>query len=193
MIMELEFSREFEISKLSDGESELKIEATPDEMDQLAKRFNLAEIKSLSATLHLKIDPKKETIHLEGHLDTDIVQTCVVTLNPLPVKISAPFVRNFMTTQAIQDSLDDIPAEIDLSEIDDNEPEPIEGGIIDFGEVTAEQLGLEIDPFPRTPGSEFAGFSDDSGENGQSEGKTADSSNPFAVLAQLKDPPQNKQ
>ena len=181
-----EFSRIYEVRKLSDGDSDLSLEAAREEADALAKRFDLESLDSLTAKLHLTVDQAAGSVCVQGSLDAEFVQTCVVTLKPLPASVHASIVRKFLTNVSASDS----PLEIDLSETDDDEPEPIINGKIDFGEIVAEQLGLEIDPFPRAPGSEFTGFSSDSAENQPSEADSEASSGPFAALARLKEPKQ---
>ena len=46
---------------------------------------------------------------------------------------------------------------------EDDPDEPIIDGIIDIGEVAAERLGLEINPFPRAPDAEFNGYTSSEG------------------------------
>lgn len=187
-MIEPEFSRVYEIGRLTDGESDLTFEATADEAAKLAKRFDLEDIGNLLAKLHLTVNASEGTIFLQGTIEAEIIKTCVVTLKPIPSQIVAPFTRRYLTTEIQQDS----PDELNLSEDSEYAPEPINEGILDFGEIIAEQLGLEIDPFPRSPGSEFTGFSSNFEEKGHTEPSKDEDSNPFAVLAQLKGPTENK-
>ena len=39
---------------------------------------------------------------------------------------------------------------------DEDDADPIENGWIDLGEVVAETLALDLDPYPRKPGEAFA-------------------------------------
>ena len=60
-------------------------------------------------------------------------------------------------------------------------PDPIIGGFFNLGESVAEQLSLEIEPFPRSIDVCFDGFSSSQNEQGGLE-----RASPFAVLEQLK-------
>ena len=66
-------------------------------------------------------------------------------------------------------------------------PEPFTHGAVDVGEAVAEQLALELDPFPRAPGAAFDGFSTGSKSVGADD--TGDAG-PFALLARLKEKPE---
>jgi hypothetical protein len=70
------------------------------------------------------------------------------------------------------------------SEID--AADPIVDDTIDVGEIAAEQLALEIDPFPRAPGAVFdAPTSQDTPGNGKETAGNRD--HPFAILKQLRE------
>ena len=55
----------------------------------------------------------------------------------------------------------------------------IDNGWIDLGEVVAETLALDLDPYPRKPGEAFPGHVED-------DGAEAKAPSPFAVLAPKK-------
>ena len=69
----------------------------------------------------------------------------------------------------------------DVARGDDDQPEFLEGDEIDIGEVVAEHLGLNLDPYPRRPGVVFSA-QDDTAEDEVD----PDSASPFAVLRELK-------
>ena len=60
-------------------------------------------------------------------------------------------------------------------------PDPLHDGGFDLGETVAEQLSLNIDPFPRSVNASFDEFTT-SGDDGEAEQRI----NPFAVLEGLK-------
>ena len=64
-------------------------------------------------------------------------------------------------------------------------PEAVPEGKIDVGEVVAEQLALEINPFPRNPELSFADYSTDP-DDGE---KTESRGGPFPALAKLRKKP----
>jgi len=182
-----EFSRAYEVTRLTEGETNLVLEATAEEKINLAQRFNLEDVETLIAKLHVTVDSQESLIQLTGSIEADITQACIVTLEPVTSKIEVSIIRHYTTAPVSQDSV----IEVDLSQENDDSPEPIEGEIIDFGEIVTEQFSLEIDPFPRSPGSEFTGFSSDTAKNSPSELQSDEASNPFAILAQLKGSSEN--
>jgi hypothetical protein len=69
---------------------------------------------------------------------------------------------------------------LDLSPTDLDPPDPIIGGVIDLGQVVAEQLVLALDPFPRAPGAAFDSPADAPAAEG------TPTPGPFAALAALR-------
>lgn len=88
---------------------------------------------------------------LDGRVMADAVQTCGLTLEPLPVRIDRKF--SVQMVEATEHEADE-NAEIDL-ELDDDSADQIEGGSLDLGQYAVEQLALSLDPFPRKPGAVF--------------------------------------
>ncbi|WP_333611933.1 DUF177 domain-containing protein [Brevundimonas bullata] len=88
---------------------------------------------------------------LDGRVMADAVQTCGLTLEPLPVRIDRRF--SVQMVEATEHEADE-NAEIDL-ELDDDSADQIEGGSLDLGQYAVEQLALSLDPFPRKPGAVF--------------------------------------
>ena len=186
-MIEPEFSRIIEVERLIEGESDITIEAKVEEAASLAKRLDIEKINKLVAKIHFKNDRSDRYVQLRGTIEAEIVQLCVVTLKPLPVKISAPIIRNYCASANKQAE----PVEIDISSDYEDPPELIIQGVIDVGEAVAEQLALEIDPFPRSPGTEFQGFTSDSANSAQSKPDSDQPTGPFAILAKLKGPSEN--
>lgn len=88
---------------------------------------------------------------LDGRVIADAVQTCGLTLEPLPVRIDRKF--SVQMVEATEHEAEE-NAEIDL-ELDDDSADQIEGGSLDLGQYAVEQLALSLDPFPRKPGAVF--------------------------------------
>ncbi len=157
----------------ADGVS-LELIASADERAELATRLGVQEINELTATMHVVREQGGAAYRVEGRLHALLVQTCVVTLQPLEAAIDEPILVRF--TQSDDGEADDI--DWDLLPDDEDMPESIVDGAIDLGELAAEQLALEIDPFPRTPGVPYQDHSSDEGDNEE---------NPFSALATLRD------
>ncbi len=168
-----EFSRPVAVETVKE-EAAFAIEAKPDERENLARRLGVVSVDSLSADLRL-IRLMGAMVRLEGQLNAEVTQSCVVTLAPVRSRIAAPLDRRYGPAEALDEA--DADAE-DAGLEDDDVPEVLVEGVIDLGEAVSEQLALEIDPFPRAEGAEFSGYS--SGPEPTEEAKS-----PFAQLGDL--------
>jgi Large ribosomal RNA subunit accumulation protein YceD len=138
-----EFSRTFEVVKLSNTGSHQKLVATNIECAALAKRMQISAILSLTATLHAK-PWRGGGVKVSGQLKADLEQVSVISLESFREIVSYDVDRYFMPRVKFDASEEELVID------------PIEGGIIDLGEVVAETLALELDPYPRKPGEAFA-------------------------------------
>ncbi len=119
--------------------------------------------------------PGNKIIMAQGCFGADVVQKCVVTLDPVKSRITSEF-----TSMFTEDNVHFLPgAEITVSPEEGESPEPIENGIIDMGEMVAQQLALEIDLYPRSPRAKEMEDFETNDENGKK-------SSPFSVLAKLR-------
>jgi uncharacterized metal-binding protein YceD (DUF177 family) len=170
----VEFSRPVLVDVIPTRGMDMEIEANAAECAALAKRFAVNAIRSLTATAHLQAITGGTLFRIEGRLRAEVVQNCVVTLEPLDEKIDETFTMTFGGGEE-SDSM-----ELDLSPDEDDPPEPLIDGVIDLGEVVAEHLALALDPFPRKVGAEMPEIVD---EPVEIENKVS----PFAALAGLKE------
>jgi uncharacterized metal-binding protein YceD (DUF177 family) len=170
---EPELSRPLRIEKISANGVEETILANERERRALADRFDLLEIIILSARLTVTPKQAGTVFSVDGSFRAEVVQRCVVTLEPLPGVIEQPIHAHFAPPGMIEE----FTAERAL---DEEDMEVIANGMIDLGELTAQHFGLALDPYPRKPGLPpvETGFGD----------ATAETS-PFAKLASLKDRP----
>ena len=132
---------------------------------RIAKALDLASLDAFTAEMELL--PAPGGWRLSGRVRARLAQTCGITLEPLPAEIDAPF------AVSLAEAVEEEPDEIVIT-LDDESPDPIEGGQVDLGQYAVEQLALRLDPFPRKPGAEFV----------QPPEPTEIS--PFAVLKQLR-------
>lgn len=172
---EFEFSRAIEAERIAAAPSHFKFDANPAERAALADRFGLVSLDRFHASFSLR-RLRKDLIRLKGHISASLVQACVVTLEPIPAEIAEDVELDFSETEA------DPGEEIDLDAEAADGPEPLIGGMIDLGEVAAEQLGLAIDPYPRKAGAEVpAEWKADPAAEPEPVAKI----NPFAALDKL--------
>ncbi len=174
-----EFSRIVTIESLADDELVQEIEADAAERAALAARFDLLSLDSLTAVMRLRRVRGRE-IRVDGEFAADVVQTCVVTLEPVKSHIADSFSVTFAPAADLGES-----AELDLSPLAEDLPEPLEGDAIDIGETVAQLLALALDPYPRRQGVRFTsvdypGLTPNGPQNG-----------PFAALATLRKNGQN--
>ena len=163
----IEFSRPVKVTDIPVGGLVREIEATAEECAALARRFGLVSLESLSAEIRLKPRPG-QLIELTGRLSSRLAQACVLTLGPVSAEIEDAFETVFTTDPA---AVEPTPEEIEADESLLDAPEPIPGGNIDLGELTAQYLYLALDPHPIAEGAQWP-------EDGM--GDAAES--PFAAL-----------
>jgi len=178
-----EFSRLIDIESIDSRGRTFSIEADIGERNALARRFGVLSIESLEARGVLVHGAHHSRVSLRGHLEVVVVQQCIVSLQSVTQRINADFAREY--DREMDDEwagLGDDGGEIFLGPDSDDLPEPIVGGTLDVGEAAAEQLALELDPFPRTPGAKLDSLVLRRGEAGIEDAPA----NPFAALASVR-------
>jgi uncharacterized metal-binding protein YceD (DUF177 family) len=105
-------------------------------------------------------------VRLSADLDAAVTQTCVVTLEPVAADVADRFSLLF---GAVEDEID-IALDSEAETV-----EPLADGVIDLGEVVAQQLSLVLDPYPRAPGATGPA---------EEEPPAEPATSPFAALAQ---------
>jgi uncharacterized metal-binding protein YceD (DUF177 family) len=166
---------------------EVTLEAGASERAALAVRFGILGILSLTATLRLSPEPGGST-RARGRLAAEVEQDCVVTLEPVRQRVDAPIELRILEEG-------ELPADEDPDSPDEIESA---GGMVDLGEVVAEQLALALDPYPRAEGAALPEL--DAAEEGAEAGaaNAAEAApaagpapsgrpNPFARLAKLRE------
>jgi uncharacterized metal-binding protein YceD (DUF177 family) len=137
-----EFSRPIELARISKLGSHEKLSADAKECTALAQRLFLPAIHSLAA--ELKAKPwRGGGLKVSGELKADLDQKSVVSLEVFRSTVVFPVERYFLN----------VPASADIESEEDIDP--IVNGIVDLGEVVAETLALELDPYPRKAGEAF--------------------------------------
>ena len=124
---------------------------TPDAnaIKRIARALDLQALDMFEVDINLV--PTVSGWRLDGRVMADAVQTCGLTLEPLPVHIDRKFSVQMVEATEREPEED---GEIDL-ELDDDSADQLEGGSLDLGQYAVEQLALSLDPFPRKPGAVF--------------------------------------
>jgi hypothetical protein len=170
-----EFSRPFRVDRLSAHPVNESIEATAEERVRLASRLKLVALDHLSGDVRFSRDATTGLVRVQARFVADVVQFCVVTLEAFPTHVEESFTVDFSDADDPAFTSAD-GAEI-IVDMDHEPPEPIEHGMIDMGELIAQYLSLELDPYPRSPGVSLEEVWTDS---------DAPALSPFAVLEGLK-------
>lgn len=135
------------------------VDISPDsaQMPLIAQRLGISSLNSLQASLFLSKSKGGVMVHVTGTLSAEIVQTCVVTLDPLRNRIEEQFEAWFADQEHVvlfekakraaltKHEMMDLPI---LEEQED--PEPLEDGKINVAELVVQYLCLAINPYPHT-------------------------------------------
>jgi len=165
-----ELSRVVEVGEIASGGTLQEVEANAAERMALAERLGVLEVASLTATVEVRPVRGGAAIRLDGRFEAEVVQQCVVTLEPVSAHVKHAFTQFFMADFDAGGTIDISPEDEDI--------EPLTDGRIDVGEAVVQQLALELDPYPRADGVVFKSeASADSDQDG-----------PFAALKALRRP-----
>jgi uncharacterized metal-binding protein YceD (DUF177 family) len=172
------FARSFDVSHLGSAAQTRQVTADAAELEALKKEFDLLGLSSFAADL--VIAPwGQHGVKVDGRLRADVVQACVITLQPVPSHLDHRFSLSFLPADVIAaDPKTVAEAEVIVVYDEEDPPEPLEDGVIDLGAILTEQFALALDPYPRVPGATL----DDAGEEAVDK-----PTSPFAALSKLRD------
>jgi hypothetical protein len=137
--------------------------------EAIAKIANLNALSRLEAGFELTRH-RSGGLHVSGRVAATVIQTCVVTLEPVESVIEEAVDLTFQPEAAVGQASSGFHA-LDA----EDPPETLRDGMVDLGVIATEFLLLGIDPYPRKPGVVF-----DAPATGDPSG------HPFAALAALK-------
>jgi len=138
-----EFARPVAVPQGHDRESVHRITAGEAERAALAERFALVALDRLDAEVRLR-SLAGGLVRLSAALSADVVQSCIITLEPVPSRIEERFTQLYGAAADAREIVLDGEAET---------VEPLAGAMLDIGEAVAQQLSLVLDPFPRAAGA----------------------------------------
>lgn len=172
---------------ISEETQHIEINANEEQRLELAERLNIDSIGKLQADLNIALVAGK--VSVSGKLEADVLQQCVVSLDPVPARIEEKVEAWFIDEegpismakarhlQLMKKGQKELPI---LDEEDD--PEVIVDGQIDLVDVIAEHLALALDPYPHAEGVHY-----EQGDDKPHEGITDERKNPFAALKDWRD------
>lgn len=173
------FSYKVKVGHISANPVQVHVEADARECAALATLWRIEAVNRLAADLQIN-RWKKDGVRIKGHVTGEIVQACVVTLEPVVSVIEQDIDQIFVPEGSkLARIVTDEAGEMVLDPDGPDLPESFVGDTIDAGALVAEFAALAIDPYPKKPGVEFAGHV-------ESEAKDDRKPSPFAVLKDWK-------
>lgn len=168
----LPLERILDLADVPDAGYDARISASVDELRRLAEWAGVDAVTRLDGEVH--VDRQSRTrFRIETTFEADIVQTSVVSLEPVCSRIVRAFERILHLSPGLH-RFADKGGLVAPASADDGVPEKIESSRYDLAAPLREELALAIDPYPRAPGETFEPPSD---------ADMPDS--PFAVLKDL--------
>jgi hypothetical protein len=162
----------YNLNRLGQAGDEIAFTAGDQERAALAKFAGVLGVPSFEARIGLKkLSPTRFAVSYE--LAANLIQACVVTLEPLEARIERTFARELHFTPNLRR---DVAKDVVVGTEDDDLPEEIDSLHYDLAGPLIEEFVLAIDPYPRAAGVEFATPPDPGGKP----------ENPFAALKTLK-------
>ena len=171
-----EFSRRVAVEDITDAGIRRDLDPTAEERAALAERLGLLALHSLTGEVRLR--PLAGGVLLDGSLQADVEQACVITLEPIKSNVASRFSVRYISPQVEA-------AGMDGEELDPlgEDVEPLPADAIDIGEVAAQYLSLAVDPYPKKAG---AGTSYAAGrDHTDAAAELPERPNPFVVLTKL--------
>ena len=121
---------------------------TPDKADRAAMAASLGLQAIYGLSFQGEITPVgRSDFTLTGQVQAEAVQSCVVTLAPVPAQINEPVTRRYLADFTLPDG-----EEVEMPEDDSVEALP---EVIDLTEILREALALALPLYPRAPGAEL--------------------------------------
>ncbi len=164
-----------QLARLSPRAQDYPLVAPDDVLAALAARFDLAAIDRLEG--NLAVVRTAAGAVATGRLVADVVQSCVVSGEPVPAHVDEVLELRFEPLQSDGEEIELEPDALDVM--------PVEGDAIDLGEALAQALAVALDPYPRAAPEVLARarqmlMSEEEAEALADAAKL--SANPFAVL-----------
>lgn len=189
-LTEQEWSHFYDVDDLESKPETLTIEASDEELQDVARRFGVNAIKGAKATLTLNREQGGRIIHVTGSFEAQVTQECVVSGDPVETTLSEALEGWFADKEKTvsfaaakrERDVSQSHGEIELVP-EEEDPEPIIEGVIDLGELVTQHISLALPEYPHKDGVQHE-YSDDSIEIDE---KSPLRKNPFEALKDWKE------
>ena len=146
------FSRIIRVKDVYSEENyNFNVSASTTELIALSNLFNLEKILSFSAKIQLTQKYRNNAVVMTCNFSAVVVQKCVISLELVKTHIQHMFVVEY-----VEQTFDSLPIIGKFDCFLDEQVEAIADGKIDIGPVLVQNLGLEINPFPKKEGIRLA-------------------------------------
>jgi uncharacterized metal-binding protein YceD (DUF177 family) len=170
------FSEMFDLATVGDEEVHRVLRPSTCERASIAEWLGAIAVEAFEANITL-LRQGADLYRYEAHFAADIVQACVVTLEPVHSRLEEDFHRLYAVIGSHVPRGRDRPTGGGVMSLSDEEgPEPIGSTAIDLAAPVLEELSLALPAYPRALGARF-----ESPEKGES---AVD--RPFAALETLR-------
>jgi uncharacterized metal-binding protein YceD (DUF177 family) len=142
-----EFSRPLPVDRVPALGCHERLSADEKERVALAKRLGLPKIHSLGGLLNI-VPWRGGGLKVTGTLNAEVDQISVISLEAFTSTVEFAVERYFLPPRAGTPARED---DVDV----------IDQGVIDLGEILAETMALELDPYPRQEGEVFTNIEED--------------------------------
>ncbi len=158
------------VARLPKNGMEVRIEADEAQRAALAAAHGLLGVGRLVALLYVT-GWKQGGVRVTGTVEADIVQACIVTLDPVDARIDEQVAATFLPEGSrLAVPVYSAEGEILLDAEGEDAPELFSGDTVDVGQLAEEFFALGIDPYPRKAGAVLPG----DGEGAQKRGPLHD-------------------
>jgi uncharacterized metal-binding protein YceD (DUF177 family) len=175
-LSDIPYTAAFDLGLVPHGGTEIVLEPTEAQRAAIAAWLGIEDLKSLRAVVRMS-EKSEHRYACDADFEADVVQGCVVTLEPVGAHLSGTYRRLFQVlphNAARRKKPAAEPETVDAG--DDEGPELLENPIVDLAAALLEELSLALEPYPRAAGANFAPPPEEADPE----------DNPFAVLKQLK-------
>lgn len=152
----LPLAHSYNLARLGNAGDEVVITADADQRAAIARWAGIVALGSFEAKITIsKLSPNR--FGLDYRLTADVVQSCVVTLDPVESRMDHSFTRELRFIGPVRHKQvdDDSGPELVLDSEEEG-PEEIESLHYDLAGPLLEEFVLSLEPYPRRPGVEFS-------------------------------------
>jgi uncharacterized metal-binding protein YceD (DUF177 family) len=150
----LPFAHSYNLARLGNAGDEVRLAADPAQRAAIAKWAGLLGVEKWDARVKIK-KLASNRFGLNFHLAADVIQSCVVSLEPVPGHLERDFSREFIFVGTSRHRPAETESETVLDIAEEEGPEEIESLHVDLAAPVLEEFTLALDPYPRRPGAEF--------------------------------------